>query len=280
MLEFLAQSKLIQTLLVITAVVALRLSLSFIFARRGWPKQDARRRINALHNIANLLLVIGVVAVWISELRDFALSIAAFSVAIVLALREVMQCFVGGVYQAGRGSFAIGDWVKIGDQLGEVIDSDWLSTTLLEIDPHGLGNGYTGTTLTIPNSVFFSQPVKNLNFMRRYIEHSFSIVRENKGINPFAAKDFIVSRVREHCEAFREVADRYCKLIENRLGVELSGPDAKVAFTTNEIGHDVVTITLFCPREEATNIEQRVIEDFYNFWHGEPTQTNQPVSSH
>ncbi len=270
MLEFISEYKSVQTILAIAIILLLRWLLSFAIAHSSWAKADKRRRINTVHNVGNLLLVVGVIAIWISELREFALSIAAFSVAIVIALREFVQCFVGGVFQAGMRSFTVGDWVKIGDQIGEVTDSDWLSTTLLEIDPHGLGNGYTGTTLYIPNSAFFTQPVKNLNFMRRYIEHSFSIVRESsKGVNPFAAKEYIAERVREHCESFREVAERYCKLIEHRMGVELSGPDAEVTITTNELGHDVLTVTVFCPREEAHEIEQRVTEDFYNFWHRE-----------
>ncbi|WP_413665755.1 mechanosensitive ion channel family protein [Microbulbifer sp. CNSA002] len=267
--EFLAHildSKLFITMCLISVVMLLRGLLTLVIARSSWQKADKRRRINTVHNLGNLLLVVGLIAIWVSELRDFALSIAAFSVAIVLALREGVQCLVGGLYQANMRSFTVGDWIKVGNQFGEVTDSDWLSTTLLEIDPHGLGNGYTGTTLYIPNNAFFTQPVKNLNFMRRYIEHTFSITRESKGMNPFEAKKFISERLKEHCESFREVAERYCNLIENRMGVELSGPDAKVCITTNELGHDVTTVTVFCPREEATNIEQLVTEDFYNFW--------------
>lgn len=267
MLQQLLDNKLIITLSFVAVILLLRWLISFAIARSNWAKPDKRRRINTVHNFGNLLLVIGLISIWIAELREFALSIAAFSVAIVIALREFVQCFVGGVFQAGMRSFTVGDWVKIGDEFGEVIDSDWLSTTLLEIDPHGLGNGYTGTTLYIPNSAFFTKPIKNLNFMRRYIEHTFSIVRESKGINPFEAKKFVAERLREHCEFFREVAERYCSLIEHRMGVELSGPDAKVSITTNELGHDVLTVTVFCPREEATNIEQLVTEDFYNFWY-------------
>ncbi|SHE57324.1 Small-conductance mechanosensitive channel [Microbulbifer donghaiensis] len=266
-LEQILDNKLILTLCVVAIILLLRWLISLAIARSNWLKADKRRRINTVHNYGNLFLVIALIAIWVAELREFALSIAAFSVAIVIALREFVQCFVGGVFQAGMRSFTVGDWVKVGDQFGEVIDSDWLSTTLLEIDPHGLGNGYTGTTLYIPNSVFFTKPVKNLNFMRRYIEHTFSIVRESKGVNPFEAKKFIAERVREYSDSFREVAERYCKFIEHRMGVELSGPDAKVAITTNELGHDVLTVTIFCPREEATNLEQLVTEDYYNFWY-------------
>ncbi|MFI2809956.1 MULTISPECIES: mechanosensitive ion channel family protein [Microbulbifer] len=271
MLQQLLENKLLLSILVIVAILMLRFLLGFVFARqKRWAKQDRRRRINTVHNLSNLLIVLGLVAVWVSELREFALSIAAFSVAIVIALREVVQSLVGKIYQASMRSFQVGDWVKVGDQFGEVIDSDWLSTTLLEIDPHGLGSGYTGITLYIPNNVFFTKPVKNLNFMRRYIEHSFSIVRENKGGNPFAAKEFLLERIREHSEAFHEVAARYCQMIEHRTGVELVGTDPKISFTTNEFGHDVVTITLFCPREEAHDIEQNVTEDLYNFWYSGP----------
>ncbi|WP_346840023.1 mechanosensitive ion channel family protein [Microbulbifer sp. SAOS-129_SWC] len=278
MLEHYLDNKLVRTAIVVVTITLLRLLLSFLFSRTRWPKPDKRRRINTVHNLSNLFLLVGIVAIWVSELHDFALSIAAFSVAIVISLREVVQCLVGGIYQASMRAFVVGDWIKIGDQFGEVIDSDWMSTTLLEIDPHGLGSGYTGITLYIPNSVFFTKPVKNLNFMRRYIEHTFSITRENRGGNPFAAKQFIEERVREYCEPFKEVAARYCSMIEHRTGVELAGTDPKVSFTTNELGHDVVTITLFCPREDAHEIEQRATEDFYNFWYSGPKADTEPAT--
>lgn len=263
------ENKLAWSLLLIAAVLLCRYLLVVLFRRSSWQRQDIRRRVHMVHNFANLIIVIGLFAIWVSELRDFALSIAAFSVAIVIALRDVVACLVGGIYQASMRSFTIGDWVRIGDQFGEVIDNNWLSTTLLEIDPHGLGNGYTGTTLYVPNNVFFTQPVRNLNFMRRYIEHSFSIVRESKGKNPFDIKPFITERVLEHCESFKEVAERYCKLIESRMGVDLAGTEPKIKVSTSELGHDVLTITLFCPREDASEIEQKVTEDYYRFWYGD-----------
>ncbi|WP_237567621.1 mechanosensitive ion channel family protein [Microbulbifer hydrolyticus] len=274
------ENKLAWSVLLIAAALLFRFLLAQMFRRSSWPRQDIRRRVHMVHNFTNLFIVIGLFAIWVSELRDFALSIAAFSVAIVIALRDVVACLVGGLYQASMRSFTIGDWVRIGDQFGEVIDNNWLSTTLLEIDPHGLGDGYTGTTLFVPNNVFFTQPVKNLNFMRRYIEHTITIVRENKGENPFAIKPYITERVLEHCESFKEVAERYCKLIESRMGVDLAGTEPKIKFSTSELGHDVLTITLFCPREEATNIEQKVTENFYQFWYGAPDSqaAQQPVT--
>ena len=271
-LGYFIEHKLAWSVALVALALLIRYVLVHLFYRSDWPRQDIRRRVHMVHNFTNLMIVIGLFAIWVSELRDFALSIAAFSVAIVIALRDVVACLVGGLYQASMRSFTIGDWVRIGDQFGEVIDNNWLSTTLLEIDPHGLGNGYTGTTLYVPNNVFFTQPVKNLNFMRRYIEHTFAIVRENKGENPFAIKPYITERVLEHCESFKEVAERYCKLIESRMGVELAGTEPKIKFSTSELGHNVLTITLFCPREDATDIEQKVTEDFYQFWYGEGEQ--------
>ncbi|WP_285762318.1 mechanosensitive ion channel family protein [Biformimicrobium ophioploci] len=269
--ESFMQNKLLVTLAFLVVALIIRKLLLFTFAHmKSWQRQDIRRRSVAAENLSSLVIGIGVVLIWVSEIREFALSIAAFAVAIVLALRDMISCFVGGIFQASRGSFTVGDWVKIGDQMGEVIDREWLSTTLHEIDPHGPGYGYTGTTLYIPNSVFLTQSVKNLNFMRRYVEHKFTITRENKGENIFAARKLVEAKLREYAEPFHEVAERYASLIEHRMGVELSGPEPEVRVRTNELGHDELEVAIFCPREEAVKIEQKVVEDVFNSWYGKP----------
>ena len=154
------QNKLLVTMAFLLAALLVRSLLLFSFSRvKSWQRQDIRRRSVAAENLSSLVICIGVVLIWVSEIRNFALSVAAFAVAIVLALRDVITCFVGGLFQASRGSFSLGDWIKIGDQMGEVINREWLSTTLHEIDPHRPGYGYTGTTLFIPNSVFLNRNV-------------------------------------------------------------------------------------------------------------------------
>ncbi|MFG1488508.1 hypothetical protein ABMA58_04605, partial [Oceanospirillum sp. HFRX-1_2] len=73
--------------------------------------------------------------------------------------------------------------------------------------------------------------------------------------------------VREYCSPFKEVADRYSTLIEKRLGIALSVSDLKVRVATNDTARNVFIVTIFCPTQEATRIEEEITEDFLDYWY-------------
>ncbi|RBP80091.1 mechanosensitive ion channel family protein [Marinomonas rhizomae] len=226
-----------------------------------------RQRINAVDNIFNLLLVVGLVLVWSSELQNIAISIAAFMVALVIATKEFIACIVGAFYRASTRPYQVGDWIRIANYEGEVTDSDWLSTTLFEVDLKGGSYTYTGRTTVVPNSVLLLHTVQNLNYMRRYVTHTFSISRGTDDVNLFSIKEHILNNIREYSEHFHDVAIRYNSLIEKRLDIKISGPEPRVRITTTAEGYNVFTVSLFCPTDEAVEIEQKVTEDFMRFWY-------------
>jgi len=233
-----------------------------------------RQRINALDNTFNFLLVVGCILIWSSELQNIAISIAAFMVALVIATKEFIACIVGAFYRASTRPYQVGDWIRITEYEGEVTDSDWLSTTLFEVDLKGGSYGYTGRTTVVPNSVLLNHTVQNLNYMRRYVTHTFSISRSTDDVNLFTIKEQILERIREYSEHFHEVAIRYNSLIEKRLDIKISGPEPRVRITTRPDGFNVFTVSLFCPTEEAIEIEQKVTEDFMRFWYEKRDLTN------
>ncbi len=243
--------------------------LSVRFVKRVVKDEENlhRRWTNTITNITSLVIIIGLVIIWLSELRFVALSIAAFAVALVVATREQIQCFLGAVYIASSRAFSIGDWIKVGDHYGEVVRSDWLTTTLLEVDVEGMSYSYTGRSLVIPNYKFSTGVIQNLNFMRRYVAHSFSIVREADALSVRDARLYLEDLVREYCSPFKEVADRYSTLIEKRLGIALSVSDLKVRVATNDTARNVFVVTIFCPTQEATRIEEEITEDFLDYWY-------------
>ncbi|MEL0636564.1 MULTISPECIES: mechanosensitive ion channel family protein [Marinomonas] len=231
-----------------------------------------RQRINSIDNIFNLLLVVGFILIWSSELQNIAISIAAFMVALVLATKEFISCIVGAFYRASTRPYQVGDWIRVANCEGEVTDSDWLSTTLFDVDLKGGSYGYTGRTTVIPNSILLTHTVQNLNYMRRYVTHNFSISRLTDDVNLFEIKGQILDKIREYSEHFHEVAIRYNSLIEKRLDIKISGPEPRVRITTSPEGYNVFTVSLFCPTEEAMVIEQKVTEDFMNFWYEKRAQ--------
>ncbi|MFT2097463.1 mechanosensitive ion channel family protein [Marinomonas sp. 2405UD66-6] len=228
-----------------------------------------RQRINTVDNIFNLFLVVGFILIWSSELQNIAISIAAFMVALVIATKEFIACIVGAFYRASTRPYQVGDWIRIANYEGEVTDSDWLSTTLFEVDLKGGSYAYTGRTTVVPNSVLLVHTVQNLNYMRRYVTHNFSISRNTDDVNLFVIKEQILEKIREYSEHFHEVAIRYNSLIEKRLDIKISGPEPRVRITTTPEGYNIFTVSLFCPTEEAVGIEQKVTEDFMRFWYEE-----------
>ncbi|QDP02120.1 mechanosensitive ion channel family protein [Thalassotalea sp. PS06] len=256
--------------LVISALIVLGFWLLKVLISRGFKSKssrtgtDNRHALNTIKNIINLGMVIGIFILWSVELQKFAFSIAAFIVAIVLATKEIIQCFIGFIYIQSTSPFRIGDWVKIGDFTGEVSQTDWAKVSLLEVNPETYA--YTGKSVLIPNNQFMVLPLKNLNFMPRYVNHTFNVVRECSELNPFQLKANLLQRAKDYCKNFNEVAERYNALIENRLDVKISGPEPTINISTTDLGKIKVSFSVFCPTQEAFNIEQKLTEDLLQLW--------------
>jgi len=264
MLTLLLSKPIITIIVILVSFLLKILSIKYINHITLKEGADKRLYINTLKNVVNLLVIVLVFYIWHVELRQFAFSIAAFIVAIVLATRELIQCFIGFIYLSSTTIFRIGDWVQVGGHVGEVTATDWAKITLLEVDTHSYG--YTGKSVFIPNSQLMTQPIKNLNFMRRYVHHSITVVKTDNVTNPFLIKKALIDKTNSYCEAFNVVAERYNELIENRLGVTLSGVNPSVEFSSSDLGRIKTTVSVFCPTERVKEIEQLVTEDIYTLW--------------
>ena len=176
--------------------------------------KNKRSKINVVNNLVSVILLIVVFNIWSAEIQKFAFSIAAFIVAIVLATREFIQCFIGFMYIISSRPYRTGDWIQVGDSYGEVHSTDWMKLTLLEVNVDAYE--YTGKTLYLPNSRLITSSIKNLNFLKRYAMHHFTITRDGS-VNPFVFIDRLYEKAHEYCEDFKDVAVRYNQLIENRL---------------------------------------------------------------
>ncbi|GGW87742.1 mechanosensitive ion channel family protein [Alteromonas halophila] len=262
--EFALEYKLATSVILVMALYLVKRGLlrliRKISSQRG---EDRRNQLNILEQLGNAFIIIGLMMLWSSEIQSLAISIAAFMVAIVLATREFIQCFLGFIYYLGARPFRVGDWIQMNQVVGEVVEMDWAKTTMLEVDPHTFN--YTGKHVYFPNSQLVTQSIKNLNFMRRYRLHKFSIVNEPT-VNAYRLLPAFIARAQAHCEYFRDVAERYKALIERHLEQEFIEIDPEVEVSTNELAKVVIRISLFCPTAEAYELEQKISADWMNLW--------------
>lgn len=245
-------------ILIITMVIVRKLALNKLHKKGQKKGKDYRHSINIVKQLSHGVMFASLILVWSSEVQNLAISVAAFMVAIVLAIREFLQCLLGFLYYIFTRPFRIGDWIQIQDaSTGEVYSIDWIKVTLLEVDPDALV--YTGKTVYVPNNQLISRTLRNLNFMRRYNMHSFTLTFEPRQhvLNQLAE---IKRFARELCLPFRDVALRYKDLIERHLENEFIEIDPAVNIETNEFGYIELTISLFCPTDRAPGLQQQITE--------------------
>ena len=260
----LLSNKVVLTLIVTFFALASKYLLVKIVRKQARSRgKDKRDLVNNIKNFLNFLLIVLLLSLWASELQEFAFSIAAFAVAIVLATREFIQCVIGFFYLASSRPFRIGDWVQVGTVVGEVSETDWIKSTLLEVNIETYE--YTGKSLFIPNNAMITSTIKNLNFLKRYATHHFTITRD-QSVNPFLFIDELMINAQTYCADFHDVATRYNQTIERRLDVKIAGPDPHISISTSDVGDSQVNIAIFCPTELAIEIEQKLFKDFMTLW--------------
>jgi small-conductance mechanosensitive channel len=256
--------KLFLSLSLITMIVVLRLLLiRMVRGRSEMISESQRRGISAIKNLSWLLIFTVLLLVWFSEIRNFALSIAAVAIAIVIATKELILCISGALLKTTSGTFTVGDWIEIGEVRGEVIEYNLFATTIQEIEPANRYD-FTGKRIVVPNSLFLTTHVKNLNFMKRYVFHRFTVTSHER-FSASAMQRMILRQLEKYSEHFIEVARRYNNMLRTRAGIELPCSEPQVRFSSNREGRTEITITLFCPTREALDIEQRLMLHIIDF---------------
>lgn len=106
-------------------------ALTFVVARASAPR--------LFYDIALSILVIIGAAVIVSTVWGFSLTsllsaVGIGSVVMGLALQSVIGGTVSSILLLSARQFAIGDWLRIGNNVGKVIEIDWRSVTL-ELSP-------------------------------------------------------------------------------------------------------------------------------------------------
>ena len=220
-------------------------------------EQSHRSQISKTKNITVFFIIVLLFSIWWEELQEHGLSLAAFAVAFVIASKEIILCIAGSLLRATSHSFTVGDWIKCNQHYGEVIEHNLLTTILQEVDIQNNNYNYTGKTITLPNSHFITADIQNLNFMRRYVYHSFTLISVHReGV--VQTRKFLLAKIKEITATFFEVSQRYNNLIEKKLGIDLPGEEADVRVTITSAGLIDFSITLFCPTEQALALEQKI----------------------
>lgn len=142
---------------------------------------------------------------WYTAVVSFGL----LSLILGFALQTPITSFIGWIYILVREPYRVGDRIKIGNAAGDVIDVNYLDTTLWEFGGDYLSTEHpSGRIIKFPNSTVLSAPVYNYTWpLFPYIWNEIKFqVAYNSDL------EFVAATMREVAE--QEVGEEMMKQVE------------------------------------------------------------------
>jgi small-conductance mechanosensitive channel len=151
--------KSVQTLLWICVIHA-ALSLLNVMLFRQAKADSWRGRIpKLLIDLARLFLVllgtaIVLATVWNADLAGLVTALGVSSIVIGLALQDTLGSVMSGIALLFEQPFTVGDWLQVGDMVGQVIDINWRAVRLQTLERE---------MVIIPHKLISSEVIRNFS---------------------------------------------------------------------------------------------------------------------
>ena len=115
------------------------------------------------------------ILLWSDYLKSFITIISFISAAFTIALRDVIQNLLAGIYIKMIKPFNIEDRIEINNYKGDVVNINAMNFELLEVDNADFTGQSTGVITHIPNSVIFNYPLRNYDKAFKYVWNEIEV---------------------------------------------------------------------------------------------------------
>ena len=160
---------------ILAALLIRKILLIRIDKRDDLKKKEKFSLKNKTNHFMSLIAIVGISIVWFSIIQTALVSMLAVAAAIVIATKELIMCFTGGILVSLNKHFRIGDRIEVNGIRGYVVYKSMTVVKVLEIGPEKQSQQTTGHVVTIPNSIFLTESVENKSYFKGYSISSFVI---------------------------------------------------------------------------------------------------------
>lgn len=223
---------------------------------------DQRRWTRTVKNMVWTMIVLGLILIWAPQLRTVALSLAAFVVAIVIATKEVILCFMGAFMRVSTAPFRMGDWIVIDGICGEVVDINPFSAKLQELETARGTFAFTGKVVQIPNSRYFNVPIENISHYKHFKMHTIALSLQDDRLNGAELAAGLRAIVARHAADFREEAVQVHRRVSRNSSIPLPDPAPLVLYDPSDFNNQRLYVRAFLPTRQAAALSSAITEDF------------------
>lgn len=171
---------------------------------------DIKKKYNARKTtfyIATLLILLCLSFIWIEDFSRFTVVLSVLGAGLVVALQELILCIAGWFIIIFKKPFDTGDRIEVGEVKGDVIDINFLQTSLLEIGNWTGEDQSTGRVVHIPNSIVFRHAVFNYTRDFEFIWNEIKIVVTFES-DWKKAKEIILNHAQKEADRIKQEVDR------------------------------------------------------------------------
>jgi small-conductance mechanosensitive channel len=153
--------KLILSLAVVVITLIIYRAIRNTIKRRV---EDPTRLQSLRVAIRNVLAVAGfliIALIWLPRGNNLITALGILGAGLAIASQEMVGSLVAGLNIWLGNIYRVGDRVRIGDVVGDVMDISLLRTTVMEVGEWVEADQYTGRVVTVANRVVWVNPVYN-----------------------------------------------------------------------------------------------------------------------
>ena len=255
--------EIIKSALMIVAIIAGRsILLSAHF--RSHPDlsiENKRRSLVVSRNITMLLLFFGLAMIWAAQIQTLALSMFAVAAAIVVATKELIMCLSGSILRSVTKQYSIGDYIEINGLRGRVVDINMLNTLMMQIGPNPLIGQLSGKTLSFPNSLLLSHPVRRDNILGDYVIHTVEI-----SVPIHLDSDEIIGRLKNVleplCEPYVPAIKQHLENVQTQKLFITPAAQPRVSRVPHDDKVYNIIVRFASPVAKRLEIQQAVLDEF------------------
>ncbi len=258
------------TLILLVMVFVLRVGLHHSILERSGLRGDTRKRWSVnIRNSLVFLSIAGLFFIWAPPLQTFAVSFLAFALAFVIATKELLDCLIGSMFKTASSAYSIGQRIEINGIRGNVVDHNFLTTTLLEIGPGQTSHQYTGRAMVIPNSVFLRHSLTNESYSKEYRLHIITVPLSTDD-DWKLAEHLLLEAAQEECQGFLQEAKRKMKELEGKVWLDAPSVEPRVTIQLPGPGQINLLLRIPCPTSFPSRLEQAILKKFLSKFYFAP----------
>jgi len=253
--------KIIITLVVIMVFYLVKKSINSFINKSNFNSKDIIKYKKTASLSINIISAIMIIPIWMYESKDILTFLGIFSAGLAFAFRDLVASFLGWLIINTQKPFKIGDRIKIGESLGDVLAIDWFYTTIIEVmenDNKTYGQS-TGRITYIPNIKVLTEELINEtnSFPFTWNELEISLTLQS---NWKKAKSIIISIANDKVGDIEQEAKDSLSIASKTLPIYYENLSHTI-YTSMEPGRVCLNLRLICKARNYRNLQHALVED-------------------